>query len=218
MLTMTGQGREKERPWETGRKQDRNRNRETGREDDTVEMERERASVLGREADKQTKKKYRDVEKESKMGKDRDGETDREKGNWRETTCLLIFPWSIAPQHRRSLGSTDLWYRGKAAPYWSGSRACVPIGTQRQGRSHSSLFLTPERKAWHCSRERLQKRCQSVNYTSETHMIIPDAPAKQFVPSNKTHPTVSQWHTLIYWHGNSCPQPSTKPPWRSGCC
>lgn len=57
-----------------------------------MEMERESATVLGREAHKQTKKRYRGEEKESKMGKDRDGETDREKGDWRESTCLLIFP------------------------------------------------------------------------------------------------------------------------------
>lgn len=47
---------------------------------------------------------------------------------------------SIASQHRTSLGSTDPWYRGKAAPYWSCSRACAPIGTQRQGRSHTLVF------------------------------------------------------------------------------
>lgn len=57
MLTLTSQGREKQRPREMGREQERNRNRETGREDETVEMERESATVLGREADKQTKKR-----------------------------------------------------------------------------------------------------------------------------------------------------------------
>lgn len=59
MLTMTGQGREKQRPRETGREQERNRNRETGREEgregDRLEMERESDSAG--EGSRQTDKK-----------------------------------------------------------------------------------------------------------------------------------------------------------------